>query len=276
MNRTRAIAHNRSAWDRRADEQTRFTRPLSDKDLKDPHRAMDPWVAAEGVEGKRLLCLGAGGGRQGVLYAAAGAASVTVVDLSDRQLATDRRIASERGLPIRTLATSMDELGDLEDQSFDMVVHPVSTCYLPRLERLYGEVARVIRDDGLYVSQHKQPASLQAHIRPAARGYEILLPYQQTEPLPEVTGSLHREPGTLEFIHTLEQLIGLMCRAGFCIEDLSEPDHGDPTAQAGTFKHRSLYLPPYLRLKARRHGGRRTIESLLRGVHGSPPGTHRV
>jgi hypothetical protein len=39
------------------------------------------------------------------------------------------------------------------------------------------------------------------------------------------------------------------------IEDLFEPRHHDEQAEAGTFGHRSRYVAPYVRIKARRTGG---------------------
>jgi hypothetical protein len=108
---------------------------------------------------------------------------------------------------------------------------------------------------GLYVSQHKQPASLQSSVEPTARGYEMVEPYYRSGPLPASAPSPHREPGTLEFLHRWEELLGGMCRAGFAIEDLIEPVHADPQAAIGTFGHRSRYVAPYVRVKARRMQG---------------------
>ena len=263
MNPAKAVEHNRAAWDQRAARGQRFTRPITKKELSNARQIIDPWVAEEGADGKSILCLGAGGGRQGAVYAAAGATSVMVVDVSSRQLLADQQVAEDFGLPIRTCPTSMDDLSDLHTSSFDIVVQPVSTCYVPNLENVYREIARVTKPGGLYVSQHKQPASLQSNTRPGARGYELLQPYHLSEPLPEVSGSLHREPGTAEFVHTLDQLVGLMCRSGFLIEDLSEPDHGDRTAKPGSFGHRSLYLPPYVRIKARRNDQKPSVAPII-------------
>ena len=111
------------------------------------------------------------------------------------------------------------------------MIQPVSTCYVPDLTRVYREVARVTVAGGLYISQHKQPPSLQASTEPTAAGYPLTEPYYRTGPLPEVVGSPHREPGTLEFLHRLETLIGGMCRAGFSIEDLVEPLHADEASR---------------------------------------------
>jgi len=246
--------HNQHAWDQRVRHRQRFTRPASDDDFADPLRTVDPvgWLGGSLV-GKRVLCLAAGGGRHGPLYAAAGG-EVTVVDLSAEQLALDREVASQKRLTLRTVQASMDDLGMLETASFDVVIQPVSTCYVPDLAPVYREVARVTRPGGLYISQHKTPTSLQTDAVPSSRGYEIIEPYYRQGPLPPVVGSLHREEGTLEYLHRWEELLGLMCRSGFVIEDLLEPLHARPDALPGSFAHRSRYVAPYVRVKARRTG----------------------
>jgi SAM-dependent methyltransferase len=246
------VEHNRRAWDQRVRENRRFTSPATDEELREPLKALDPrgWLGGS-IRGLRCLCLAAGGGRQSVLYAAAGA-EVTVVDLSGQMLKIDEQVARDKGLNIRTVCTTMDDLSMLADASFDLVIQPVSTCYIPDVNKTYQEVARVTRIGGVYVSQHKQPTSMQADIRRTARGYELIEPYYRTGPLPEVVGSLHREPGTREFLHRWEQLIGWMCRAGFVVEDLTEPYHADPAAKPGSWEDRSRFVAPYVRVKARR------------------------
>jgi hypothetical protein len=83
-------------------------------------------------------------------------------------------------------------------------------------------------------------------------GYEIVEPYYRTGPLPKSVPSQIRETGTLEFLHRWEELIGGMCRAGFVIEDLVEPMHAKSAADRGSFAHRSKFIAPYVRIKARR------------------------
>ena len=198
-----------------------------------------------------MLCLGAGGGKQGPIYAAAGAA-VTVVDISGAMLELDRQVAAERQIDMRIIETSMDDLSMFNLSEFDLVIHPVSTCYLPNIEPVYQQVAKVLRAGGLYISQHKTPGSLQASQEVSQNGYELTEPYYRTGPLPAVSGSLTREEGTLEFLHRWEQIVGGMCRAGFVIEDLTEPFHADPNAEYSSFGHRSWFVAPYVRIKARR------------------------
>lgn len=228
-------SENRGAWDRLA-EDPRFA---GTPEVPDPEAALDEWLRDEGVRGKDLLCLGAGGGRHGPLHARAGA-RVTVVDLSERQLDHDRRAG------LRAVCASIDDLRPLEDASFDIVLQPVSACYVPDVERVYREVARVLRPGGLYVVQHKAPAALQASGTGA-----IVEPCAEGRLLPPADGP-YREKGTLEFLHTLDALLGGLCRAGFAIEDLIEPPRGDALAPPGSAGQRAWLLPPYLKIKARR------------------------
>jgi SAM-dependent methyltransferase len=235
-----ATAANRDAWDRLAADP-RFAGAMDPP--RDPAAALDEWVRAEGVRGKAVLCLGAGGGRQGPLLAQAGA-DVTVVDFSERQLDHDRRAAGT--LKLRTVCASIDDLRILKASSFDLVVQPVSSCYVPDLQRVHAEVARVLRAGGLYVVQHKQPASLQA-----GEDLRLTQPSVEGAALPP-TAADHREPGTVEYLHTLDALLGGLCRAGFVIEDVVEPPRADALAPAGSPGHRAWFLPPYVKIKARR------------------------
>lgn len=247
------LEQNRRAWDERVRQGQFHTETATDADLRNPLAVIDDCGWLEGnVRGKRVLCLAAGGGKHSILFAAAGAI-VTVVDLSPRMLDLDRKLATERGLSVRAVETSMDNLSTLGDATFDLVIQPVSTCYVPDILAVYGEVARVTIAGGLYISQHKQPAALQAEPLPGAKGLLLTEPYYRTGPLPTAAeGWLHREAGTVEFLHRWQDMVGGLCRSGFVLEDLVEPRHGDPTAPAGTFRHRSAFAPPFVTLKARR------------------------
>ena len=245
--------HNRRAWDAMVRNKQRFAQPANDRDFAAAIAELDPagWLGE--LTGKRVLCLAAGGGRQGPIYAALGA-EVTVVDISGAQLELDRNVAAERKLELRTVNTSMDDLSMFRQCEFDCVVQPVSTCYVPNVQETFSQISRVICPGGIYVSQHKQPTSLQTSTRMGPDGYWLAEPYYRNSSLPAIAGSLHREEGTLEYLHRWEELIGGMCRAGFVIEDLVEPMHARPDAQVESFAHRSRFVAPYVRIKARRTG----------------------
>ena len=244
---------NRRIWDLRVGNRLAHTRTATEHDFKNPLAVVNDkgWMG-KSVEGKRILCLASGGGLQSVLLAAAGA-EVTVVDLSPAMLDQDRRIAAERRLTIRVIEGSMDDLSMLEPAYFDIVAQPVSTCYVPDIIKVYQQVARVTAPGGLYLSQHKQPTSLQSSPVPGPNGYVIQELYHRSEPLPATVGHYeHRETDAMEFIHGWHNLLGGLCRCGFMIEDLQEPHYADPMAPVGSFGHRSQFIPPYVAIKARR------------------------
>ena len=160
--------HNRQAWDARVRRREVFTRPARDEDFDQPLSVVDRhgWLGPS-IAGQRVLCLAAGGGSQSALYAAAGA-KVTVVDISGEMLALDRQVAAERQLDITCIQASMDDLAGLASGAFDIVIQPVSTCYVPDVVRVYREVARVtIARRTLY--QSTQTAGEPAGRRPSRR-----------------------------------------------------------------------------------------------------------
>jgi SAM-dependent methyltransferase len=247
-----ARAQNRTAWNQLVESGSQFAKVATDEECADPMRTLDGrgWLPAS-VQGLDVLCLASGGGWQSILYAAAGA-RVTVVDLSPAMLRLDEREAARRGLSVRLLETSMDDLAPLEAATFDIVHQPVSTCYVPQVRAVYGEVARVLRSGGLYISQHKQPTSLQVTHRDAKDRYVLGIEFNHAGPLPAVPDRSYRESGAVEFLHPWGDLVGGLCRAGFAIEDLVEPRRADVQASAGQIGHRGRYVPPYVRIKARR------------------------
>ncbi|MFM7075084.1 MAG: class I SAM-dependent methyltransferase [Planctomycetaceae bacterium] len=281
--REAALSANARAWDRLAADGAALARPAADEAFGDPRRwlgsagtAGRPWLP-ERLDGLEVLCLAAGGGKHGPLYAAAGA-RVTVLDLAPAMLALDRSVAAERRIDLEIVQGSMDDLRMFAAGRFDVVIHPVSTCYLPDVQPVFREVARVTRPGGTYISQHKQPASLQAGLVPAPGGrFELEHRQARRDHLPPAPPSRVREPGAREFIHSLSDLLGGICRAGFVIEDLGEPDHTRPAALPGSFADRASFLPPYLRVLARRAGpGAAAGPGLLlqQGIvmpQGSPP-----
>ncbi|GIX04239.1 MAG: SAM-dependent methyltransferase [Planctomycetaceae bacterium] len=242
---------NRGVWNRLA-QGSPFAHVATDEECRDPLRTLDHrgWLPSS-VAGLDVLCLAAAGGWQSILYAMAGA-RVTVVDLSPEMLRLDEREAARRGVHVTTLEGSMDDLSMLPEQGFDIIHQPVSTCYVPDVIRVYREIARVARDGAIYISQHKQPTSLQVTHRDHHDRYVIGIEYYHRGPLPATSDRSYREAGTLEYLHRWEELVGGLCRAGFVLEDLCEPCRAQTRAEPGSIGHRGRFVAPYVRLKARR------------------------
>jgi len=262
---SKATLHkNAAAWDRLAKAHDALASPACDEAFIDPRNwlgtggpADRPWLPSS-LNGLEILCLAAGGGKHGPLYAAAGA-KVTVVDLSASMLDLDRQVARERKLHLELIQSSMDDLRMLKDGRFDLVIQPVSSCYLPSLAKLFVEIFRICRPGGAYMSQHKSPRNLQSSLQPNSNGrYELVYPevrsVDDSKALPPAPPSRLREVGTNEFIHSLTDIVGGICRAGFCLEDFFEPSESDREAARGSFAHRAAFLPPYIRILARKYG----------------------
>jgi SAM-dependent methyltransferase len=246
------LEQNRNAWNALTKDE-RFVIDEFEPTLEEARSRLEPWLKQESDWNQRnVLCLAAGGGRHGPTLAQLGA-SVTVVDISPAQLEIDKQIAKKCNLEITTVVGSIDHLEMLDDASFDYVLQPVSSCYLPDCFSVYQQVARVIKPQGLYLVQHKQPLSLQASFLPSMDFYRIEQPMEEGRPLNlSDSSSPYREAGTQEFIHSLESLIGGLCRSGFSIEDFTEPIREDVWAKPGSPEQRARFIRPYLKIKARR------------------------
>jgi SAM-dependent methyltransferase len=157
------VTHNRAAWDREVENDNEWTRPVG-PDVIARARAGDWSVVLVGYQpvprdwfpaaltGVALLGLASGGGQQGPVLAAAGAA-VTVFDNSPRQLGRDEEVAARDGLALRTVLGDMRDLSAFAGASFDVVFNPVSNVFCPDLVRqrhfVMGRVRwRVCADSG--------------------------------------------------------------------------------------------------------------------------------
>ena len=248
-----AELQNQIAYDRMARSGHILAKTVTADELRRPLEIVDGagWLGGS-IRGWHVLCLAAAGGRHSALYNAAGAV-VTVLDISDGMLELDRRVSQELRFNVRLIQGTMLDMPMLRDAEFDLVIQPVSTCYVSDVSRVFCEVSRILKPNGLYVSQHKQPINLQASLKTRQSKYSI-----ETEVGAVATAakadepSSLREPSTREIAHSLESLLGGICRSGMVIEDIHEPNHANRNSVADTMGHRSRFIPPYLRIKARK------------------------
>ena len=156
---------NKAAWDRAVSEgDNPYTQVVSPEQIAEARRgswalyltdtkpAPRDWFPP--LEGCRVLCLASGGGQQAPIFAALGA-EVTLLDASPQQLAQDRFVAEREGLSIRLVEGDMADLSAFSDASFDLIFNPPSTLFVPDLQPIWRECARVLRarwgaDDRLY------------------------------------------------------------------------------------------------------------------------------
>ena len=251
---------NSRSWAHLVAEGEESTIPYGPAEFAYAYDWLDPesWLPWEEI--RTVLCLAAGGGQQGPLFASLGL-DVTVFDLSAAQLDTDRQIAESQGLALKCIEGDMLDLSELHGRDYDLVYQPISTLYVPNVRRLYREVAQVLRPRGYYWSEHWNPVQMQlADERPwDGEAYRVAYPQGTGEPLAWVLDGDPEAPDAVvswNYIHSLDTLVGGLCSAGFVILRFGERDSGDPDAEPGSDDHLGAYLPTFFSMLARLRAGR--------------------
>jgi SAM-dependent methyltransferase len=254
------VAHNRAAWDREVNNDNEWTRPVG-PDVIARARAGDwsvvligyqptprGWFPAE-LAGAEVLCLASGGGQQGPVLAAAGAA-VTVFDNSPGQLSRDEEVAAREGLAIRTVLGDMRDLGAFPDASFDVVFNPVSNLFCPDLAPVWRECFRVLRPGATLLTGFMNPDVFIFDMAVLDEREEFVVRHRipfSTLDLSAAERSHAYGDGPIEYSHTLTEQIGDQLAAGFVLTHLVEaPHHADATAR---------YLPGYIATRGVRPAG---------------------
>jgi ubiquinone/menaquinone biosynthesis C-methylase UbiE len=121
--------------------------------------------------------LAGGGGQQSAIFGLLGA-QVTVFDLSEEQLQRDREVADHYHLVITTEQGDMRDLSRFEEASFDLVWHPYSINFVPDVQMVFRQVARLLPRDGRYYLQCTNPFSHGlAETDWNEKGYTLKYPY---------------------------------------------------------------------------------------------------
>ena len=230
-------AHNREAWDREVARGNRWTVPVSSEVIRaaragrwdivlTPTKPVPRTWFPDPLAGRDVLCLASGGGQQAPVLAAAGA-HVTVLDNSPRQLEQDALVAARDGLTIRTLEGDMTAMPQLEDEAFDVVVHPVSNLFVPDVVPVWQEAFRVLRPGGRLLAGFVNPSVFLFDPEQAERTGVLqvrhAIPYADTDSLDEEALDRRiRDQRPLEHGHTLAAQIGGQLAAGFRLIGLYE------------------------------------------------------
>ncbi len=247
MERDEAAIANEAVWDREVERGVGSTGPWLDLDrdmlchfargdLADaPERLIGRWpcpgLLLGDVEGKDVLCLGTGGGQQSAVYGLLGA-RVTVADLSRRQLEGDHTAAAHYGYEIRTIHADMRDLSCLDDECFD-VVDAMGMCYVPDLQRVYCEIARVLRPGGRARVNGGQPAVFD--LAWDGEAYRIAKPYCERVN--------RRADGGIEYRHYIHEKFNGLLDVGLSIRRVLERVRKpDPQARPGSWTHQAPYV----------------------------------
>ncbi len=249
--------YNIARWRALAGANALFTRPALRLDPDTAREKIDPEGRLGAIAGKDVLCLAGGGGQQSAAFALLGA-RVTVVDLSDAQLARDREAAAHYGIDIVTVQADMRDLSRLDAAAFDIVWQPYSLNFVPDARAVFGEVARVLRPGGRYHFNCANPFFSGLGQRDwNGEGYTLKRPYVDGAEIAydDQDWVYDRDawrgepvPGPREYRHTLSTLVNGLIGRGFVLLHLSDSRdlHPDPGAEPGTWAHFVAIAPPWL------------------------------
>lgn len=229
-------SYNREAWNREVEGgKNPWSQPVGPETIAKARQGDFGVLLTENIhvpprwfpplKGADVLCLASGGGQQGPVLAAAGG-RVTVLDNSPRQLEQDRLVAERESLPIRTVEGDAADLSPFTDGSFDLVFNPVSTVFMPDVRAVWKECYRVLRPGGVLMTGFMNPVHYIFDLYKADEGIlEVVhsIPYSDLTSLPKEDLAEYLEKGLpLEFGHSLTDLLGGQCNAGFVITDMYE------------------------------------------------------
>ncbi len=177
-----------------------------------PHR----WLGD--VKGKKILGLAAGGGQQMPILTALGGIC-TVFDYSPKQLESERFVAERENYSIEIVRGDMTKPLPFSNESFDMIIHPVSNCYVKEVKPIFKECFRVLKKGGLFLGGYDNGINYIFDTDEVT--LKNSLPF---DPLknPEHLQQLMDEDCGIQFSHTLEEQLGGQLEAGFTLLDLYE------------------------------------------------------
>jgi SAM-dependent methyltransferase len=235
------LKHNREAWNRQVESGNIWTLPVG-PELIERARGGDwsvvltptkqvprDWFPSD-LEGKDIICRASGGGQQGPILAAAGAA-VTVYDASPLQLAQDRLVARRESLALRTVEGDMADLSAFDDATFDLIFHPCSNCFAPKIRPVWQEASRVLRPGAVLLAGFNNPLRFlfpDEHYENGDLTAKHGVPWDDSRDLPPDELKRTVDAGEmLQFGHTLTDQIGGQLAAGFVVSGFYEDNYGD-------------------------------------------------
>lgn len=228
--------YNRKAWNNQVKANNKWTIPVPEEVISnakdgDWEVVLTPSIPVPrnwfgDISEKNIHCLASGGGQQGPILAAAGA-NVTVFDISEEQLNRDKEVAERENLKINLVQGEMTELSVFGNETFDLIFHPVSNCFIPDVLPVWNECFRVLKNGGSLLAGFANPVLYlfeeSEDVRDIKLEVAYSIPYSDIkDPSPERKKWFEEKQYPLEFGHTLEDQIGGQIKAGFVISGFFE------------------------------------------------------
>jgi len=196
------------------------------------------------LKGKKLLGLASGGGQQMPIFTKLGA-QCTVLDNSPAQLESERMVAKREGYDIQILQGDMTKPLPFPDETFDLIFHPVSNCYVEEILPIWKECYRVLKKGGELLAGFDNGLTFLFEGNDPLRVVNPL-PFNPLKMPKERREQMIQNGEGIQFSHSLEEQIGGQLQAGFTLvslyEDRDRP--GDSILRE--------YMPQYMATRARK------------------------
>ena len=175
------------------------------------------------LKGKHVLGLASGGGQQMPIIAALGAAC-TVLDYSEKQLESERMVAAREGYAIEIIRADMTKPLPFADETFDLIFHPVSNCYVKEVKPIFKECARILKKGGILL------CGLDNGVNYLVNDDETMI--VNTMPFDPLMNEQHRKQLEesdcgMQFSHTVEEQIGGQLEAGLVLTHIYGDTNGE-------------------------------------------------
>jgi SAM-dependent methyltransferase len=249
--------YNSTAWDKQVEQGSDWSIPVSSEIIEKARSGVWEVILTPvksvprrwfgDIKGKDILCLASGGGQQAPIFAAAGA-RVTSFDNSAKQLEMDNFVAERDNLEITIEKGDAADLSRFADESFDLIFHPCSNCFMPVLEPIWRECFRVLRIGGSMLVGFTKPEvyifDSKAEEEEGILRVKNSLPYCDLALSGAERAEILASGCPLEFSHTLEEQIGGQIAQGFVITGFYEDYWHNET---NTF---NKYMPAFVGMKS--------------------------
>lgn len=174
------------------------------------------------LKGAKVLGLASGGGQQMPVFAALGA-KCTILDYSDAQLESERLIAKRENYDIEIIKADMTKPLPLASDSFDLIFHPVSNCYIEDVQPVWNECYRILKKGGILLAGLDNGIGFAFNDDETALKYK--LPFNPLKNKQMYDDCFNNNWG-LQFLHTLDEQIGGQLKAGFILKDIYQDSSG--------------------------------------------------
>ena len=174
------------------------------------------------LKGKKVFGLASGGGQQIPIFSALGA-KCTVLDYSAQQCESERKVAAREGYDVEVLQYDMTKPLPFEDETFDLIFHPVSNCYIEEVKPVFKECFRILKKGGVLLCGLDNGVNFIFDDDETEVKYK--LPFNPLKDERLYADSVKNNWG-IQFSHTLEEQIGGQLEAGFMLTHVYEDTNG--------------------------------------------------